>query len=784
MTRARFRPRGQPTPISQDLVLLKHWVRHHIHFAIVVVVLLLLLTTLLRFVDSYRQDSLAVKTHALEDKQLILKTIIDQVMAQIDYGRTRMTAEGQGEAEIQAAIKGRLSAYRFASGDGQLLAGNFAGAVLVYPSEGEWHLADCTATDGGTAIQAAIAVAQSPEGGFLQIRCADPTLARMVSKLAYVRGIPDWRWFVGLQVSLDDLEQAVALTKRRLWQSLWVDLTFIAALAVFLSVLAYFMAERFARRLDGEVKRLLQDIAYPLVTKAPHNCKAYTVREFDEIARHVKRTIARLRQSRPAQAMAFKEKEWLGQLLSAMQIGLVIHDPSYRVVWVNRYIEDAFLGREAVGKPCYQIFEGRESVCLACAVRQCLATHQISQAEIQSQRTGRWYWSIAHPLHDEQGRVVQVLQTVIDITERKRIEDELAQQKDQAEATSRVKSEFLANMSHEIRTPMNAVLGMTRLLLATELTPQQRHYAATVNASGESLLSLINDILDLSKIEARKLELITTPFDLQALFDDCAQIMAYQAQQKGLEFLCLIDPKVPTPLFGDPSRLRQIIINLVGNALKFTDRGEVVVRVTPLSMTAETVLLRFTVTDTGIGIPADKQGQLFQYFHQVDTSISRRFGGTGLGLAITKQLSRAMGGEIGVDSEPGRGSTFWFTACFQRQTAAEQIINQAPDLHGVSVLVIDDNASSREILQVWLDHWGMRVQTAADGQAGLAALSHAKAAGDPIRLALIDWHLPALDGAGLGQAILADGRFAELDWLALTHIELHDDLHRLADPSL
>ncbi|REJ86418.1 MAG: PAS domain S-box protein [Planctomycetota bacterium] len=482
---------------------------------------------------------------------------------------------------------------------------------------------------------------------------------------------------------------------------------------------------------------------------------------------------------------ALKHSEQLyHSLVDNLPIYLVRKDLDGRVTFANdnlcRLLERP--RDEVIGRTDYDFFPPDLAEKYRTDDRRVIETGQVF-SDIEENRSGdraSFFEVRKTPIRDSSDRIIGTQAIFWDVTDRQQALRDLAAAKEAAESANRAKSEFLANMSHEIRTPMNAVIGMTELVLETDLDAQQRDYLDTVRESAESLMDLINDLLDFSKIEAGKLELESAPFELREMLGDTMKALGVRAYGKGIELLYHVDPQIPQFIVGDGLRLRQVIVNLVGNAVKFTEEGEVVLRVHLVDRSDPTLKLRFEVSDTGIGIHDDQRERIFRVFEQADMSTTRRFGGTGLGLAICSRLAGLMGGDIDVESRPGEGSTFTFTADFGEPEgeAARVAPPDVSNLLGLRVLIVDDNETNRTILEEMCRNWKMHPTSAANAAEALACLRESSRTGESFQLVLTDASMPEVDGFRLSEQIADDPALGSTVVMMLTSLDRQGDARR------
>jgi len=537
----------------------------------------------------------------------------------------------------------------------------------------------------------------------------------------------------------------------------------------------------FSREQSRAVWDSLRQTGRPVTFESRNRCKDGRVVDVEVtvfLARDDKRVlnIASLKDitehKRSAEAMS-RQRATMRSLIDSISDPIFYKDPQGRYLGCNEAFAAA-AGRsvaDILGRTDAELFPPRLAAVLGERDRGILDSLQTRRREewlTDHEGRRKLFETVNGPFWDQDGRLLGTMGMGRDVTERKQAEEDIRRAKEMAEEATRMKSDFLANMSHEIRTPMNAIIGMSHLALKTELTPRQRDYISKVQSSGQHLMGIIDDILDFSKVEAGKLDIEQADFELEKLLDNLANLLTEKSNAKGLELVFDIAPDVPRMLVGDSLRLGQILINFASNAIKFTEQGEIVVSARVQERSGDAVLLHFAVRDTGIGLTPEQAGRLFQSFQQADSSTTRKFGGTGLGLAISRKLAELMGGEVGVSSEFGRGSTFWFTARLGVSQLRRRELSLNPDLRGCKVLVVDDNDHARAVLRDMLEAMQFFVMEAPSGLAAIDSLQRAAFDARPFDLVFLDWRMPGLDGIDTARRIKALGLSSEPRFIMVT----------------
>jgi PAS domain S-box-containing protein len=562
-------------------------------------------------------------------------------------------------------------------------------------------------------------------------------------------------------------EERFATERQQALDASWQQLSWLLVAGVAGAIL---MASILALLFSGSLSTRLQQVRDNAISLAAGKRLAAPLTGQDEIAQ-LDRAFHQMAES--LEEVTRREKV----VIEGSADAIFLKDLNHRYVMINP-AGAAMIGKtaeEIIGASNEELIEADSARRIRDQDNEILASGQTTTYELMSRNQAgieRVFWTTRGPYRDRHGNITGILGISHDITERNQVEAQLEKARDAALESVRLKSEFLANMSHEIRTPMNGVIGMTGLMLQTNLTSRQRGYADSIQSSAEALLVIIDDILDFSKIEAGLLRFETIDFDLRSAVEAIADLLAEKAHAKGLELASLVHQDVPTALRGDPGRLRQILTNLIGNAVKFTAHGQVVVTVTKIGETPLRGVLRFEIQDTGIGISAEAQERLFHAFTQADGSTTRQYGGTGLGLAISKQLVELMGGQIGIISTPGQGSTFWFTAEFEKQNHHQRSPSLAEretarTLAAARVLIVDDNTTNRSILNHQTTSWGMIATEAESGKRALELLQAGARLGQPFDVAILDLMMPEMNGFQLAEAIKADPAIAAVTLVLL-----------------
>ncbi len=605
------------------------------------------------------------------------------------------------------------------------------------------------------------AAKSNAQGGYCQYEWINPATGIHEPKITYSVIIPEWNWTIATGNYLNPVYAEISKNRQQLKHRLFTEII-INCVAWVLCLGGTWLFIVWWRRIFSidfhAFVRFFQQAAHQ---NQKIESDILGIAECKTLAGYANEMVDTRRRALEALEKQRKRLVILNRAIEQSPVSIIITTPDGIIEYVNPYFEiiSGFTAEETVGKNLRKFQTSRKSQPLYKEMWQTLNKGKPWFGEITSRRKdGSRYWEQVHisPVIDENNEIVHFVDVKADITEQKKALDQLYQAKQDAEAANVAKSQFLANMSHEIRTPMNGVIGMLDLLMDTHLTDEQSDLAKTAKVSASALLSIINDILDFSKIEAGKLEIEALDFNFRDMIEDLTEIMSVHAFNKGIELTGYVHPDVPSWVSGDPGRIKQILINLTGNGIKFTQKGSVTVSVNVKHQTRDEVELHIDVKDDGPGIPADRMDRLFKSFSQVDASNTRKHGGTGLGLVISKQLTEMMGGRIGVDSKPGQGTRFWFTLVLKKCAVPAHAQHFSPEIiRNKHILVIDENPANLEVFSAYLNKLDCRTETASSSEAGLDKLRSA-AKTDPFDVAILDLMLQNPPGDFLGQMIKKD----------------------------